>query len=79
MSPTVFRVDGFRFFFFSREETRMHIHIYCADGEAKYWLEPKIELAKNYRIPSRKLTKIEHIVEDHYDEIKSAWQKHFIN
>ena len=45
----------------------------------KYWLEPKIELAKNYRIPSRKLTKIEHIIEDHYDEIKSAWQKNFNN
>ena len=58
MSPTVFNIDGFRFFFFSREETRMHIHIHCADGEAKYWLEPKIELAKNYRIPNRKLTKI---------------------
>ena len=57
----------------------MHIHIYCADGEAKYWLEPKIELAKNYRIPKVKLTKIEHIIKDHYDEITSAWQKHFIN
>ena len=79
MSPTVFNIDGFRFFFFSREETRMHIHIHCADGEAKYWLEPKIELAKNYRIPNRKLTKIEHLIEDHYDEITGAWQKHFNN
>jgi len=57
----------------------MHIHIHCADGEAKYWLEPKIELAKNYRIPNRKLTKIEHVIEDHYDEITGAWQKHFNN
>ena len=57
----------------------MHIHIHCADGEAKYWLEPKIELAKNYRIPNRKLTKTEHVIEDHYDEITGAWQKHFNN
>ena len=26
----------------------MHVHIYCGDGEAKYWLEPEIELARNY-------------------------------
>ncbi len=79
MSPTVFNIDGFRFFFFSREESRKHIHIYCADGEAKYWLEPEIALANNYRIPKAKLTKIEYIIKEHYDEITSAWQKHFNN
>ncbi len=50
MSPTIFREKGYRFFFFSREETRMHVHVYRADGEAKFWLEPEIELAKNYRL-----------------------------
>jgi hypothetical protein len=27
LSPTVFREGEFRFFFFSREESRMHIHV----------------------------------------------------
>ena len=40
MSPTLFRERGYRFFFFSREEARMHVHVYHADGEAKFWLEP---------------------------------------
>ncbi|WP_297528614.1 hypothetical protein [Thiohalobacter sp.] len=31
----------------------MHVHIYCGDGEAKYWLEPRIKLAKNYIICPR--------------------------
>jgi len=48
LSPTIFRAGGFRFYFFSREETRMHVHVYCERGEAKFWLEPKIELAKNF-------------------------------
>ena len=48
MSPTVFREKGYRFFFFSREEPRLHVHVYCAEGEAKFWLEPQIELAKKY-------------------------------
>ena len=28
---------------------RKHIHVISSDGEAKFWLEPDIELAKNYR------------------------------
>lgn len=46
MSPEVFREKGYRFFFFSREESRMHVHIVSGDGEAKFWLEPDLELAK---------------------------------
>jgi len=49
MSPTVFRESGYRFFFFSREEKRMHVHVISSEGEAKYWLEPEIELSKNHR------------------------------
>ena len=33
--PTVFREGEFRFYFFSREETRKHIHVSSANGEAK--------------------------------------------
>lgn len=42
MSPTVFRDKGFRFLFFSREEARMHVHVQCERGEAKFWMEPAI-------------------------------------
>ena len=61
MSPTVFREKGYRFFFFSREESRMHVHVYCGDGEAKYWLEPRIELTNNYGLPQIQLNEIEPI------------------
>lgn len=46
MSPTVFRQGGFRFYFFSREEPRMHVHVQGQNGEAKFWLDPAIELAQ---------------------------------
>lgn len=49
MSPTVFRDKGYRFFFFSREELRMHVHVMSGDGEAKFWLEPAILLATSHR------------------------------
>ncbi len=77
MSPTVFKEAGYRFFFFSREELRMHVHIVSEDGEAKFWLEPEIELAKNYRYSRKQLKEIESLVEQHYDELVSAWQQHF--
>ena len=77
MSPTVFKESGYRFFFFSREEERMHVHVISGDGEAKFWLLPEIELAKNYRFSRKQIKQIETIIEVHYNELISAWQKHF--
>jgi hypothetical protein len=77
VSPTVFQYRGFRFFFFSREETRMHVHVYCASGEAKYWMTPKIKLAVNHGIVARDLKVIEREIIKHEDEIKEAWNQHF--
>ena len=50
MSPTLFKKRGYRFFFFSREESREHIHVLSEEGEAKFWLKPQLELAKNYKL-----------------------------
>jgi len=77
MSPTIFREKGYRFFFFSREEERVHVHIACQDGEAKYWIEPEIELAKNFRLTRLQLKEIETLIEAHYVEINNAWQRYF--
>ena len=77
MSPTVFRESGYRFFFFSREETRMHVHVISAEGEAKFWLEPDIALAKSYHYSAKELKGIESIIEAHHDELIGAWRRHF--
>ena len=77
MSPTVFREGPFRFFFFSREEARLHIHVQSADGEAKFWLDPRIELARNYGLSAQDLGKVEQLIEEHEEEIRDAWSKHF--
>ncbi len=56
----------------------MHIHIMHSDGEAKYWLEPNIELARNYRLNVIQLKEIESLIEGHYDKIKIAWKECFV-
>ena len=54
----------------------MHVHIHCADGEAKYWLEPNIELARNYGLSDLQLARIRELVEERYDELTDAWNTH---
>jgi len=79
VSPTVFREGGFRFYFFSREEPRMHVHVHCESGEAKFWMEPEIELAKNYGLSKNVLNEALRLIEEHQDVIRRAWNDHFGN
>ena len=76
MSPTVFREGEFRFFF-SREESRPHIHVSDPDGEAKFWLRPTIELAHNIGLSSSRIKDAERLVELRQQEIIDAWNNHF--
>jgi hypothetical protein len=77
MSPTVFREGPYRFYFFSREEPRMHVHVSCPDGEAKFWLEPIIALAQNHGLSEHQIKDAQAHVEAHADECKKCWKAHF--
>ena len=77
MSPTVFCWKGYRFYFFSREERRIHIHVYCSDDEAKFWLEPEVALAKNYRLSETQISELTEVITNRKDEIEAAWEKYF--
>ena len=77
MSPTVLRIGNYRFYFFSREETRIHIHVISPDGEAKFWIEPVVALATYTKLSKHQLTDLQKIVEEHENEIVKAWKKHF--
>jgi hypothetical protein len=78
VSPTVFREGPYRFYFFSREEPRVHIHVQHATGEAKFWIEPAVSLARNYGLSERRLATALRLIREHEDEIRQAWRKHFI-
>jgi hypothetical protein len=77
MSPTVLRIRGYRFYFFSREERRPHVHVQHASGEAKFWLEPRVELAADYGLGSTHINAVRKIIEEHVNDIRAAWTKHF--
>jgi hypothetical protein len=77
VSPTIFRDGPFRFFFFSREEERLHVHVQSPDGEAKFWIEPVVELARNHHLTDQDLSRVLQLVLDHEQEIRDAWRRHF--
>jgi hypothetical protein len=42
----------------------MHVHVQHAEGEAKFWLEPQIEVAENYGLSRRRLAKALQLVQE---------------
>lgn len=77
MAPTIVRDGPYRLFFFSREETRIHVHVAHSDGEAKFWLTPNVLVATYTGLSPRQLREAQLVVEAHIEEIQNAWNRHF--
>ena len=72
MAPTIVRDGQYRLFFFSREETRIHVHVAHPDGEAKFWLTPQVLLATQTGLSAMQIRQAEAIVNLHLKEIQDA-------
>jgi len=77
MSPTFLSEKGYRFFTWSKEEERKHIHVVKGDKQCKFWIEPAIELAGNNGFTIKELSNILKIIKRNESEFKSKWDKHF--
>ncbi len=53
------------------------MYITHADGEAKFWLEPSVELAQNHGFDASHIDAVRDIILEHQHAIRSAWRKHF--
>ena len=63
--PTVLRILGFRFHFYSDEGSEpAHIHVELGDGECKFWLSP-VALARSRGMRPVDIRKIEQLVYAH--------------
>jgi hypothetical protein len=75
--PTVLRVAGYRFFFFSNERQEpAHIHVEQAERYAKFWLVPT-SLAANYGFRSSELSELQSLVEQHAPLFMEKWDEYF--
>jgi len=55
----------------------MHVHVFSPDGEAKFWLEPQIELAVSKGLKPVELAELRQVIEERQNEIREHWHKHF--
>lgn len=55
----------------------MHVHVQGQSGEAKFWLEPSIELAQYVGLSMREVNEALRMIQEHQDDIRNAWHKHF--
>lgn len=53
------------------------MHVQHVTGEAKFWLEPQLQLAQNYGLTTNRLTTALKILKEHQNEIRQAWERHF--
>lgn len=75
--PTVLRLEGLRFFFYSQENNEPpHIHVESGDETAKYWLDP-VELARSRGFRARDLTRLRAKIIERRHEFLEAWNAHF--
>ncbi len=78
--PAVFRMRGFRFFFYANEGTPrepIHIHVEKDENEAKFWVIPEVLLAYNDGYSARTLRELLDIVEANKVRIERAWNDFF--
>ncbi|MCX6001108.1 MAG: DUF4160 domain-containing protein [Chloroflexi bacterium] len=75
--PTVSRIKGFRFFFFSNEAKEpVHIHVESDNKYAKFWLEP-VQLAKSVGYTAKELSEIRKLIVGNADSFKRSWDEYF--
>ena len=75
--PTVLRLSGFRFFFFSLEGREpAHIHVERGENYAKLWLSP-VSLARSKGFRSAEISEIMDIVRTHRIPFQDRWHEHF--
>ena len=75
--PTVLRISGFRFFFYSLEGSEPpHIHVEYGGNVAKFWLNP-VNLVESHGFRAHELNRLRSIVIEHRAKFLEEWNAHF--
>ena len=75
--PTVLRVRGFRFYFYSHEPNEPpHVHVDNSGASVKVWLEP-VAIARNSGFAPRELTEVVRLVQQSRSTLMEAWREFF--
>ncbi len=71
--PTVFKREGYRFYFFSNEgdpREPPHVHVRRGSDEAKFWLQPEVAVAESFGFNAPELNALLRMVSQERARIK---------
>ena len=75
--PTVLKIKGYRFFFYSNEGNEpIHIHVEKSESYAKFWLDP-IRISIDFGFNSKEIREIYSIIEEHSKQLTEKWDEYF--
>ena len=77
--PTVLRIGPYRFFFYAGDRNEPpHVHVERDRDKAKFWLEP-VRLESSVGFRTAELNKLFDLIEEHHEQLLSAWHEYFGN
>ncbi len=74
--PTILRIKGFRFFFYSNDHTPIHIHVEKDNKTAKFYLNP-VELERSRGFNAKEIKELRKLVNDNFELFKNKWNEYF--
>ena len=75
--PTVMRIGGARFYFFSHEPNEPpHVHVDRREATMEIWLDP-VEVANSRGFRAHEIGGIVALVEENCSRLLEAWHEHF--
>ena len=76
--PTLFVIEGFRFFFFSNDHAPVHVHVQPGGGEAAFEIAGgSVALRESVGMKVSELRRAEELVAERRDEIERKWHERF--
>lgn len=74
--PTILRINGYRFFFYSNDHLPAHIHIEKGEATAKFELKPVV-LIRSRKFTAAELNEIRKLVEQNVELFINKWNEYF--
>jgi hypothetical protein len=76
--PTLLRLNGIRFFFYSNEnEEPIHVHVEKGDAHGKIWLEPSLEVDYLDGFSNSEQKNILEAIHENSENFKTTWNEYF--
>lgn len=75
--PTIFILFGYHFQFFSNDHEPVHVHVMKGGSEAKFNVQPEVEIVFNHGFKKNELAMIANIVEENREIIIERWKEFF--